>query len=198
MFIFERERNRAQAGEGQRKRETQNPKQASGSELSAQSLMARTQELGDHDLSWSRTLNQLSHAGTPGPKFFLMLNINILAYDIRLSQVKTNTGKTHPCRLFPPLWSHRSALLETSFLSCDGALSLSCHLPVLLSFTSRRWPLGKWAEWWEHIRAHRNGRHASTGSGWLFHLAAMHLHRCFISLNPSSSVGWKMFKCPHS
>ena len=37
MFIFERDG--AQAGEGQRERETQNPKQAPGSELSAQSLM---------------------------------------------------------------------------------------------------------------------------------------------------------------
>ena len=35
LFIFERERG--QAGEEQRERETQNPKQASGSELSAQS-----------------------------------------------------------------------------------------------------------------------------------------------------------------
>ena len=37
MFIFERQR--AQAGEEQRERETQNPKEAPGSELSAQSLM---------------------------------------------------------------------------------------------------------------------------------------------------------------
>ena len=37
MFIFERERDRAQAVEGQRERETQNPKKAPGSELSAQS-----------------------------------------------------------------------------------------------------------------------------------------------------------------
>ena len=35
LFIFEREREREQAGEEQRERETQNPKQASGSELSA-------------------------------------------------------------------------------------------------------------------------------------------------------------------
>ena len=36
MFIFEREseRGKASAGEGQRERETQNPKQAPGSELS--------------------------------------------------------------------------------------------------------------------------------------------------------------------
>ena len=46
MFIFERERERereggrqSMCGEGQRKRETQNPKQAPGSELSVQSLM---------------------------------------------------------------------------------------------------------------------------------------------------------------
>ena len=38
MFIyFEGERDRVQAGEGQRERETQNPKQVPGSELSAQS-----------------------------------------------------------------------------------------------------------------------------------------------------------------
>ena len=39
MFIFERERERVCAKEGQRERETQNPKQAPGSELSAQSLI---------------------------------------------------------------------------------------------------------------------------------------------------------------
>ena len=40
-FIFEREmeRDRMQAGEGQRERETQNPKQAPGSKLSAWSPM---------------------------------------------------------------------------------------------------------------------------------------------------------------
>ena len=38
MFIyFEGERDKVWAGEGQRERETQNPKQTSGSELSAQS-----------------------------------------------------------------------------------------------------------------------------------------------------------------
>ena len=37
LFIFETERDRVQAGKGQKERETQNPKQAPGSELSAQS-----------------------------------------------------------------------------------------------------------------------------------------------------------------
>ena len=37
LFVFETERDRAWTGEGQRERETQNPKQAPGSELSAQS-----------------------------------------------------------------------------------------------------------------------------------------------------------------
>ena len=39
LFIFETERDRAWAGEGQRERETQNSKQTPGSELSAQSPM---------------------------------------------------------------------------------------------------------------------------------------------------------------
>ena len=40
MFIlFLRNRDRTWVGEGHRERETQNPKQAPGSELSAQSLM---------------------------------------------------------------------------------------------------------------------------------------------------------------
>ena len=38
MFIFERERESVSGGKGQRDGETQNPKQAPGSELSAQSL----------------------------------------------------------------------------------------------------------------------------------------------------------------
>ena len=37
MFILEREGERALVGEGQKEGETQNPKQAPGSELSAQS-----------------------------------------------------------------------------------------------------------------------------------------------------------------
>ena len=37
--MYKRERNTAQAGEGQRERETQTLKQTSGSELSAQSPM---------------------------------------------------------------------------------------------------------------------------------------------------------------
>ena len=46
-------------GKGQTEREPQNPKQAPGSELSAQSLMrgSNLQELRDHDLSRSQTLN---------------------------------------------------------------------------------------------------------------------------------------------
>ena len=39
FIIFEEDRNREQAGKGQRERETQNREQAPGSELSAQSPM---------------------------------------------------------------------------------------------------------------------------------------------------------------
>ena len=45
-------------------REPQNPKQAPGSELSAQSL-TRGSNSRAHDLSQSQMLNQLSHPGAP-------------------------------------------------------------------------------------------------------------------------------------
>ena len=53
-------------GEGQREREIENPKQAPGSELSAQSPTgAQTHKLRDHDLNRSQLLKQLSHTGAP-------------------------------------------------------------------------------------------------------------------------------------
>ena len=58
MFIFferERETARVQAGDGQREKETQNPKQAPGSEPPAQSP---TWGLCDHDQSQSQTKAQ--------------------------------------------------------------------------------------------------------------------------------------------
>ena len=54
IFLFGRQRDRVQAGEGQRERETQNRKQAPGSELSAQSP--------------TRGSNQRSMGSWPGPK----------------------------------------------------------------------------------------------------------------------------------
>ena len=53
-------------GERKIERETLNLKQAPGSELSHSAWRwARTHEPWDHDLSQSRTLNRLSHPGTP-------------------------------------------------------------------------------------------------------------------------------------
>ena len=64
MFIFETETEHEQGRV--RERETQNLKQAPGSELSAQSLtQAQTHGPRDHDLSRSRPLNRLSHPGAP-------------------------------------------------------------------------------------------------------------------------------------
>ena len=52
VYIFLRERDRAQEGQWQRERETQNPKQAPGSELLPQSPMrGSNHEPQDHDLS---------------------------------------------------------------------------------------------------------------------------------------------------
>ena len=58
MFIFETETDRAQVGEEQREREIQKPKQAPGSELSAQSLIQGSNpQMWDHDLSQSLVLS---------------------------------------------------------------------------------------------------------------------------------------------
>ena len=61
MFIYFWERERVT------ERGRQNLKQTPGSELSAQSLTqgrTQTHKSWDHDMSWSRILNQLSHPGT--------------------------------------------------------------------------------------------------------------------------------------
>ena len=72
-FLRERERE-CVSGEGAEK-ETQNPKPAPSSELSAQSPRgARTHGPRDHDLSRSRTLNQLSHPGAPVVYFYQILS----------------------------------------------------------------------------------------------------------------------------
>ena len=57
-------------GEGQRERETQNPKQAPGSELSAQSPTGGSNSPSGEIMSQSWTLNWLSHAGAPGVELF--------------------------------------------------------------------------------------------------------------------------------
>ena len=65
-----RDRDRVPAGEGHRERETRNPKQAPGSELSAQSPMqGLNSQKVISDLSRSGTLNPLSHPGTPEDVF---------------------------------------------------------------------------------------------------------------------------------
>ena len=66
MFIYFWERDRVRVEEGQRTRETQNPKQTPGSELSAQSP---TRGLNPQtERSWPElksVANRLSHPGTP-------------------------------------------------------------------------------------------------------------------------------------
>ena len=65
-FIYFRDRERAWTGEGQKERETQNLKQAPGSEPSVQSPTrgsnSRTTRWWP---GWSRTLNRLCHPGAP-------------------------------------------------------------------------------------------------------------------------------------
>ena len=73
MFIYfgDRERQSMSPGGAERERETQNQKQAPGSELSARSLTrGSTHKPWDHDLSRSRSLNRLSHPGAPAVDAF--------------------------------------------------------------------------------------------------------------------------------
>ena len=94
MFIyFVREMDRMQVGEGQRGR--QNPKQAPGSELSAQSPMRGSNPwIWDHDLSWSWQLNTLSHPDAPITIFigfshvlsiFLYIMSNFIYFSLSIS-----------------------------------------------------------------------------------------------------------------
>ena len=53
-------------GEGQKEKETQNPKQAQAMTCQHRAQYgARTHEPRDHDLSQSQMFNPLSHPGTP-------------------------------------------------------------------------------------------------------------------------------------
>ena len=83
LFIFEGERDRAWAGEEQRER----GRHRIWSRLQAPSHQpragrgARTHELGDHDLSRSRTLSRLSHPGAPPlTLFFGLLLLGVYLY----------------------------------------------------------------------------------------------------------------------
>ena len=58
----EREREKASGGGAESEGETENPKQAPHCQCKAR-FRAWTHKLWDHDLSWSQTLNQLSHSG---------------------------------------------------------------------------------------------------------------------------------------
>ena len=66
MFIFERDRDKVQVGEGRERRRyrIQSRLQALSCQHRAQ-CRAWTQELLDHDLNRSCKLNRLSHPGAP-------------------------------------------------------------------------------------------------------------------------------------
>ena len=74
VYFWETERDRQWAGEGQIERERETGRHRIQSRLHAVSCQHRAQcgawthRPWDHDLSWSQTLNQLSHPGTP-PNF---------------------------------------------------------------------------------------------------------------------------------
>lgn len=89
-FFFQRlffgtERDRAWTGEGQRERETQNRKQAPGSEPSAQSLMRGSNSRTVRSWpGWSRTLNRLRHPDAPARFFKWDLCVCLCVRTLRL------------------------------------------------------------------------------------------------------------------
>ena len=87
MFLFLRERDRARAGEGQRERDTHRIRRRI-QPLSCQHRArhrALTHEPWDYDLSWSRTLNRLSHPGAPDNEYFKKSSIFCLQVGTLLS-----------------------------------------------------------------------------------------------------------------
>ena len=66
ICYWETERNRAWAGAGQRERETQNPKQAPGSELSAQSLTRGSKVTNREIMTWAE-VGRLTDWATQAP-----------------------------------------------------------------------------------------------------------------------------------
>ena len=65
LFLTERE-TELDGGGTERERETQNPNRLQALNCQHRARCgAWTHELWDHDLSWSQTLNQRSHSGTP-------------------------------------------------------------------------------------------------------------------------------------
>ena len=82
IYFWERERERAWAREEQRERERQNPKQAPGSELSAQSWTRGSNSLTMR--SWPE-LNWLSHPGAP-KRLFINCVMNVRMIRIKEGQ----------------------------------------------------------------------------------------------------------------
>ena len=70
MFIFEKERDRVSAGDGKRERETQNPQQAPGSELSAQSPSRGSNPWTARSWPEPKSDARLNHPGSPSGSIF--------------------------------------------------------------------------------------------------------------------------------
>ena len=71
-------RKRSWVGEGQRDRETENPKQTLYCQHGTQHGLKPTKP-GDHDLSWNQSwmLNRLSHQGTPSVLCWFIISLRL-------------------------------------------------------------------------------------------------------------------------
>ena len=117
MFIYfwERARDRVWAGEGKRERETQNPKQAPGSELAAQSPTPGSNS--DCEITtWAEV--RLSHPGAPSMHYILKWSY----YDVF---TKLNLWKNNKIKI---TWAWNSSLRAWR----KKKVEKKCSLEVLL------------------------------------------------------------------
>ena len=121
VFIFDRERERERETESERGRGRERGRHRIQSRLQALSRQHRawrgawTHRPKDHDLSWSRTLNLLSHPGTPQT---LLINTPISSVNSSAS-----AGEMKPI-CHPWCWENRTDLVssEPGFKPLIGAL----------------------------------------------------------------------------
>ena len=143
MFIYfwERQRDRVWAGEGQRERETRNPKQAPGSELSAQSpTWGSNPWMWDHDL---KSVGQLTEPPRrPSIHFF---NFLPKANTQTLNNVCSILERSNPTQRRHGYDCKKSHNLGRHLISAAPTLTTAVTPPSLVCSARANWNVpGAW------------------------------------------------------
>ena len=123
---------------GAERGETQNPKQAPGSELSAQSpTRGSNSQTRDDDLSRSRTLNRLSHPGAPKKSLYEIHRLQTVALCLVRVSSQNHTPPplgygAHAVSVPRGLAGHNISILASVSRGVKGSwLGLGCQAPLL-------------------------------------------------------------------